>query len=103
MPQHSDMSRSVTGLPARTAAAYALLFLIAAGAYWWAWPEAPVQEGDSPQYLEVARDLADLKLDALHDRAPGYPMLLVATGSADEPTRTLFVVSLVLHFASVWL
>ena len=40
---------------------------------------------------------------SLHDRTPGYPLLLVVSGSIEQPTRALFFVSLALHFASVWL
>lgn len=80
-----------------------LIFAAACVFYSVAWRHAPVQDGDSPQYLEVARDLADSRLDALHDRTPGYPLLLAVTGSTLAPTRTLFYVSLALHFASVWL
>ena len=68
-----------------------------------AWRQAPVVEGDSPQYMEVARDLADGSIDALHDRTIGYPLLLVVTGSAVEPSRALFETSLLLHLAAVWL
>ena len=81
--------------------AIAALFVLAFGAYAAAWRDAPIIEGDSPQYLRVAQDLEDFTLDSLHDRAPGYPMLLVLTGSSRNPARTLFFVSLLLHFASV--
>jgi hypothetical protein len=83
--------------------AIALIFAAAFAFYSVAWRHAPVQDGDSPQYLDVAQDLADFRLEALHDRTPGYPLLLALTGSTPDPTRTLFYVSLVLHFASVWL
>ena len=82
-------------------AAMLCLFAVALGAYLVLWPDAPVLQGDSPQYLEVARDLADWHLDAVHIRSPGYPALLVLTGSSRIPARSLFVVSLVLHFASI--
>jgi hypothetical protein len=90
-------------LPRPTAAACAILFALAFGFYNLAWRQAPVVEGDSPQYLEVARDLSDGSIDALHDRTIGYPLLLVITGSAVEPSRALFETSLLLHLAAVWL
>ena len=77
------------------------LLVLAFGAYLYVWPHAPVIDGDSAQYLAVAADMADGRLDALHFRTPGYPLLLVLTGSIETPTRLLFVVSLVLHLASV--
>jgi hypothetical protein len=82
---------------------YVLLGLASLAAYGMLWPGAPVMEGDSPQYLEVARDLRDFRIDEIHDRTPGYPALLALTGSTDAPTRALFYASLLIHFGSVWL
>lgn len=93
----------IDSLPPRTAAWLLALFAAAFLFYTLAWRRAPVMEGDSPQYLEVAQDLSDFRLDALHDRTPGYPLLLRLTGSTTAPTRTLFFASLLLHFASIWL
>ena len=90
-------------LPIRIAMLYVLLGLAGLAAYGILWSGAPVMDGDSPQYLEVARDLRDFRIDEVHDRAPGYPALLTLTGSTDAPTRTLFYASLFLHFGSVWL
>jgi hypothetical protein len=84
----------------RFAAGCLVLFTAALGLYGWLWPQAPVVEGDSPQYLEVARDLSDFSLDTLHDRTPGYPVFLVLTGSTGEVTRSLFHASLLLHLVS---
>jgi hypothetical protein len=95
--------RTVLGLPWRTAAVYAVLFVVAVGTYSLLWRDSISQDGDSPQYLEVARDLADGRLDSLHDRTIGYPLLLALTGSTAHPTRTLLIVSLFLHVASIWL
>lgn len=66
------------------------------------WKHAPFTVSDSPGYLEVARDLRDGRIDALHDRTPGYPLLLLATGSDSSPRRRLFTVQLLLHFAAVF-
>ena len=79
----------------------ATLFVLAFSVYALGWRQAPILEGDSPQYMRVAQDLEDFTLDSLHDRAPGYPVLLVLTGSSQTPRRTLFVVSLLLHIASI--
>jgi hypothetical protein len=91
------------GLPGPILVAVLTLFALAYLTYSAAWPEAPVLDGDSAQYLEVAGDLADGRLDTLHFRTPGYPLLLLLTGAIAEPARPLFRVSLLLHFASVWL
>jgi hypothetical protein len=98
--------RPIAGLPSDVALPLGALCLAALILYPLLWPHAPVHTGDSPQYLEVARDLADGRLDALHDRTPGYPLLLVLTGltgSAASPGRALVVAGLALHVLSVWL
>ena len=94
---------TVGGLPTFVAALFVLLFGAALTGYVTLWPQAPILEDDSPQYLEVARDLEDFRLDEVHDRTPGYPLLLVLTRSSEQPSRPLFVVSLILHFVSIWL
>jgi hypothetical protein len=83
------------------AIAVGLMCLLAIVGYSACWPDAPLQQGDSSQYMEVARDLADGRLDDLHFRTPGYPLVLALTGSAVQPTRVLFLVSLLLHAATV--
>jgi hypothetical protein len=95
--------RTIGGLPIRIAMLYVLLGLAGLVAYGMLWPNAPQMTGDSSQYMEVAHDLRDFRIDAIHDRTPGYPALLVLTGSSEAPTRTLFYASLFLHFGSVWL
>lgn len=91
------------GLPPRLAIALGGGLLLVCAIYGSLWRDAPLLLGDSDQYLEVARDLADLRLDSLHDRPPAYPLLLVATGSVERPTRALFYVSMVFHVVSLWL
>jgi len=94
--------RTIGGLPIRIAMLYVLLGLASLAAYSILWPGAPVLDGDSSQYMEVARDLRDFRIDDIHDRTPGYPALLVLTGSSVSPTRMLFYVSLLLHFVCAW-
>jgi hypothetical protein len=97
-----DTSKTLLGLPIRTAIAYVVVFTAAFWAYSAAWPEAPFTASDTGTYLAVASDLHDFRIDHLSDRTPGYPLLLLLTGSEDAPSRALFVVSLLLHFASIW-
>jgi len=94
---------SVAGLPVRAALVYALLFAVAFGFYSVIWVKAPVMEPDSFTYLTAAQDLSDFHIDQLQTRAPGYPILLLLTQSSRSPGRILFFVSLLLHFASIWL
>jgi len=66
------------------------------------WRNAPFVAGDTSGYVEVATDLRDGKLDELHDRTPGYPILLLATNSL-EPSPILFLTQLSLYLLSVFL
>jgi hypothetical protein len=90
------------GLPRASAWFYLGLLLLILVVYPGVWPGAPYTNSDSAGYLEVAEDMADFHLDQLHFRSPGYPLLLLLTGSTEAPTRALFFVSLGLHFISLW-
>jgi hypothetical protein len=57
----------------------------------------------SGTYLRAAQDLSDFHVDQLQERAQGYSLLLVPTGSGQSPNRTCFFASLLLHFSSIWL
>jgi hypothetical protein len=102
MPRQFE-SLTLLGLDRRVALVYAGLSLLALAGYAMAWPEAPLTGVDTARYLEAARDLADFRIDHLQFRTPGYPLLLLLTGSSEQPARPLFYVSLGLHFAAVWL
>lgn len=91
------------GLPSHLALFFALLFAGSIVFYAVLWPMAPLSAPDTAGYLAAARDLADLKLDQLQPRTPGYPLLLNLTGSTDKPTRFLYLSQLLLHFLSTWL
>lgn len=58
------------------------------------WPEAPVSTPDTPGYQQLARDLGAGTLSRFHQRTPGYPLILLWTGSTTHLTRSLFWVSL---------
>ncbi len=66
------------------------------------WRDGPLQSGDTSSYLEVARDLTDLRLDRLHLRTPGYPLLLLASGGAVEPGAVLVWIQLALVLTAAW-
>ncbi len=95
--------RALLALPFQVALTFLFLFGAAFALYVRAWPQAPVVSGDAPEYLEVAADLTDGRLDYLHDRPVGLPILIVATGGGALPTRALFFVLLLCHFVSIWL
>jgi len=81
-----------------------LIASLAGLAYSIAWDRAPLIVPDSADYIVVAQDLQDGKLDRLHDRTSGYPVLLLLTNSArGEPSRALFFVQLSLHLVVVLL
>jgi hypothetical protein len=92
---------TVASLPLSTALFYASLFAAAVWFYGASWPSAPIMDSDSPTYLSTAQRLLDFHIS--QERTPGYPLLLVLTGSSHSPTRMLFFVSMLLHFASIWL
>ncbi len=78
-----------------------LLVLAAAVAlYAFLWRDGPESGPDTPSYLAAAGDLADWRLDALHLRTPGYPLLLRALGG--NPGFSLVLVQLLLHAAGIW-
>jgi hypothetical protein len=66
------------------------------------WKDAPFVTPDTPDYIEVADDLRDGKIDEFHYRTPGYPILLLLTNSL-EPTHKLFLTQLSLYLLSVFL
>ena len=78
---------------------------VVATAYLAAWQGAPAYDGDSPSYLEMARDFSDGRVDRPHLRAPGYPLFLTLAGALPEPGPQVLVVQILLHCASValWL
>ena len=90
---------TIAALPSRTAVSYILLFATSVLLYGAMWQSAPLMTEDSPAYLRAAQDLSDFQIDQLQIRTPGYPVLLLLTGSG----RPLFFTSLLLHFVSIWL
>jgi hypothetical protein len=66
------------------------------------WHAAPILSSDSFGYMRLATDLRHLHISEFHQRTPGYPLLLLLTGSASSPTGALFYVSLIMHFASAF-
>src|SRR5690242_9189891 len=83
-----------------------VVYIVAfAAAFWFysiCWPNAPLTVSDSTSYLRAAQDFSH-HINQLQERTPGYPLLLLLTGSSHSPERMLFFVSLLLHFASIFL
>ena len=102
-PARERYVATVAGLPLRVAVMYVTLFVIAFWVYATLWPSAPITVSDTGSYLRAAQDLSDFRINELHDRAPGYPLLLLLTASSKSPNRALLFLSLSLHFASIWL
>jgi hypothetical protein len=102
-PDVGEKICTIAGLPLSTALICASLFTIAFWSYTILWKDAPAIVPDSYTYLKAAQDLSDFHMDQLQPRPPGYPILLLFTQSTLFPNRTLFFVSLLLHFASIWL
>ncbi len=76
-------------------------FLLCMIIYGYVWSNAPFLAPDSTTYMKVARDLSDLKIDRLHDRTLGYPILLLLTNSATDVNKTLFFTQMILHFLTI--
>ncbi len=80
------------------------LLLLSAIVYPLWWKSAPIMGRDSEEYQAVAKDLIDHgSLTQMHFRCPGYPLLLVLTGSSETPTRMLFLITFGLYLASVFM
>ena len=77
------------------------LFTAAFLFYTLAWPDAPITKTDTLDYLDAAADLKDFEIDQFQGRPPGFPLLLLITGSADAPKRALFVAQLLMSFGSI--
>ncbi|MEO8429915.1 MAG: hypothetical protein ABI592_00290 [Acidobacteriota bacterium] len=78
-----------------------LAFAVAGVVYELAWTKAPFIANDTAGYLRAASAIAHGATNP--ERPPGYPLLLLATGSTTGPTRLLFHVSLLFHAGSVLL
>jgi hypothetical protein len=94
---------TIAGLPSSVAIMYALLFLLALWCYTTWWKQAPMMQSDSWSYIIAAADIADPAVNYLQTRPPGYPLLLLLTGSNPSPSRALLLTSLLLHGVAVWL
>ena len=90
-------------LPPKSSLPPTLVVALAALLYFHAWSQAPVPTNDTPGYQAVAHDILTLHFAGPRLRPPGYPLLLLATGSADHLNRRTFAASLGLYFASVLL
>jgi hypothetical protein len=83
------------------------IFLVVSGIvfvfYCIAWPQAPLMTTDTPSYMRVAADIRNETISRFHQRTPGYPLLLAATGSHRELKRPLFYVMLGAQLAAALL
>lgn len=81
-----------------------IIFLICVCAcYYIFFSDAPYIGGDTTQYMEVAQDFSDGKIDKIHYRTIGFPILLVLSDSAIVSSRLFFLNSLILYFTSILL
>ena len=83
--------------------AYCLMFGCAIGFYLFLWPQAPITPPDTGSYLRAAQALLEPTFAQLQERGPGFPLLLILTGSSQSPTRALFALSMFMHFTCIWL
>ncbi|MGH9465544.1 MAG: hypothetical protein ACRD0X_07840 [Thermoanaerobaculia bacterium] len=78
--------------------------MLAAGLllYGWLWRGGPGWGGDTPSYLDAARDLVDFRWDRLHLRVPGYPLFLRVVAGPGAPGYRLVLAQLALYAVAVW-
>jgi len=77
------------------------ILMVAGLFYAFLWREAPFLATDSANYMGVAQDLLDWKQDLFQVRPPGYPWLVMLSGSAETPARLLFYIQMGLYFAVI--
>lgn len=104
-PDERTARTTLMGLPVPLARLVLATLALAFVFYSLLWRQAPYANlnGDSPTYMEAARQIVAGPGNQVPDRVPGYPLLLVVTGSTNAPTRALFYVSLLLHAATTWM
>lgn len=79
---------------------FAVLLIIAAIIYIIIWPKAPERVvGDTDEYIWTAKVLQSGNIERPLDRVPGFPALLILTGSG----KPLYFVLLFFHLASITL
>ena len=93
--------RSRSG-PSRREWVTAIIALTAAFiAYAVVWPQAPLLSLDTPVYMQLAREIKAGNITELSTRTPGFPVLLILTGSEDTAGRALYCVQLLLYLSAV--
>ncbi len=77
---------------------FAMLLLGSGIIYVFLWPKAPVRVmGDTDEYIWTAKVIQSGNIERPLDRVPGFPALLILTGSG----RPLYFVQLFFHLASI--
>jgi hypothetical protein len=79
----------------------AVMLLVGFIVYALCWPNAPIWTLDTPSYMSLARDIQAGHLTRLHQRTPGYPLLLWLTGAVVTVNRPLFYIELLAHVGSI--
>lgn len=65
------------------------------------WDNVNMTTPDTIGYISVAKDISDGHIDSLNARTPGYPILLLLTGSSENSYPILFHVQLLMYVLSV--
>ncbi|HNR46014.1 MAG TPA: hypothetical protein PKO03_03030 [Anaerolineaceae bacterium] len=86
----------------RLVSAGLFLFVIAVF-YIFIWNDAPYLQPDSIGYMEVAQNLVENNVSTIFERVPFYPLLILLTGSAYQPSFQLFLFQLIGYFISIFL
>lgn len=65
------------------------------------WQNVNMTAPDTIGYMSVMEDISDGQIDNLNMRTPGYPLLLLLTGSSQNSYPILFYVQLLIYILSV--
>lgn len=94
--------RVIFGVDARALAGSAAVAAFATIALVAIWGSTPVTYPDTMSHLELARDLADGRLEAMPNAAPGYALVLILTRSADVPGVNLLLAQIVMCWLTIF-
>lgn len=86
-----------------TAVPVLAMMVAAAVIYMVRWGSAVQMGSDTAEYQGIARDLSDGSLAQINDRTPGYPAVLLATGSSTTLSPALLAVQWAFHLGACWM
>ena len=65
------------------------------------WQNVNMTKADTIGYTKLMSDISDGQIDEITTRTPGYPLLLLLTGSSQDSNSILFFVQLLMYVLCV--